>query len=304
MLDALDVLGLGVVSVDDLIYVEQYPEPDAKMRVLDNCRQFGGLVGTALAAIAALGGKCGYAGELGSDELSLLTEQAMGRAGIRLERVIKKPGAGPVHSRIIIDQQHHTRNIFFDLSKMRGLEPVAIDEALIRRAKVLLIDQLGIEGKFKAVRIARTLGIPVVADFEWVESNDEQLSEFVDHLIVSADFAKNVTGQNDPKDIVFDLHANSHRMCTAVTYGSQGCYFCSQNSSSPVFLPALEVTSVDTNGCGDVFHGAYAFSIALGQGVPESLSFASAAAAVFASKPNGWKYLPTKPEVDSLLEQV
>ena len=41
-----DILAFGVVAVDDLVYVDQYPLPDSKMPVLKMIRQGGGLAGT------------------------------------------------------------------------------------------------------------------------------------------------------------------------------------------------------------------------------------------------------------------
>ena len=41
---------------------------------------------------------------------------------------------------------------------------------------------------------------------------------------------------------------------------------------------------VDTTGCGDVFHGAYAWALARGIDIPERIRLASAAAAVKATR--------------------
>ena len=49
-----DILGLGCVAVDDLIYVEAFPSADAKTPVLRTDRQCGGLTATALVAGARL----------------------------------------------------------------------------------------------------------------------------------------------------------------------------------------------------------------------------------------------------------
>ena len=45
-----DILGLGVVAVDDLLYVEHYPRPDSKLPILAKRREGGGLTATALVA--------------------------------------------------------------------------------------------------------------------------------------------------------------------------------------------------------------------------------------------------------------
>lgn len=52
---AWDVLGLGAITVDDLLYVEHYPQPDTKTPVRAMRREGGGLAGTAPAAAVARG---------------------------------------------------------------------------------------------------------------------------------------------------------------------------------------------------------------------------------------------------------
>src|SRR5437867_1599520 len=115
MSTAFDILGLGAVSVDELIYVDAYPPPDQKAHVLHTERQCGGLTATALVAAARFGAKCAYAGVLGSDELSLFARDAMTKESIGLDHLLLKPDARPVHSYIVVGQSGGgTRNIFAD----------------------------------------------------------------------------------------------------------------------------------------------------------------------------------------------
>jgi len=73
----IDILGLGAVTIDDLIYVDHYPAADAKIPVLRSERHCGGLTGTALVAASRLGLKTVYAGALGTDDLSNYLVQSM-----------------------------------------------------------------------------------------------------------------------------------------------------------------------------------------------------------------------------------
>jgi sulfofructose kinase len=67
-------------------------------------------------------------------------------------------------------------------------------------------------------------------------------------------------------------------------------------------IPAQRVETMETTGCGDVFHGAYAASLARGADVESALRFASTSAAVYASRPTGWEYLPSAAEVEQLIK--
>ena len=56
-----DVLGFGGVAVDDLLYLDHFPHPDEKMRILGRARDGGGLAGTALVAATRLGATAAWA---------------------------------------------------------------------------------------------------------------------------------------------------------------------------------------------------------------------------------------------------
>src|SRR5436309_894891 len=93
-----DVLGLGCVTIDDLLYVAAYPAPDTKTPVLRRERQCGGLIGTALVAAARLGSKCAYAGLLGDDEFSAFVMERFRQEGIDVTHRVYRPEAKPIHS--------------------------------------------------------------------------------------------------------------------------------------------------------------------------------------------------------------
>src|SRR5205807_295501 len=110
-----------------------------------------------------------------------------------------------------------------------------------------------------------------------------ELLDLVDHLIVSRAFACKLTGKQDAADAVERLWS-PQRQVAIVTCGEQGCWF--RAAGGPVrHQPAFAVAAVDTTGCGDVFHGAYAALLAQGVALPERIRFATAAAALKAMRP-------------------
>src|SRR6516165_9872135 len=106
---ALDILGLGCVAVDDLLYVASYPPADAKVPVRHRERQCGGLTATALVAAARLGARCAFAGVLGDDDDSRFVTAALERNGIDTTHVIRRSEARPIRSTIIVDEERQTR---------------------------------------------------------------------------------------------------------------------------------------------------------------------------------------------------
>ncbi len=67
--------------------------------------------------------------------------------------------------------------------------------------------------------------------------------------------------------------------------------------------PAFRVTVADTNGCGDVFHGAYAAALSEGMGMADRVRMAAAVAALKATRPGGQQGIPTRTAADRFLSE-
>jgi sugar/nucleoside kinase (ribokinase family) len=300
-----DLLALGAVAVDDLFYIGSYPRPDEKTPVLRRERRCGGM--SAIAAITAcrLGGKGAYAGVLGRDELSDFAAAQMRREGVDLRHLARRAGVRAIYSVIMIDSRTGTRNIFFDIRGAMGAARDWPPAPVIRSARVLFVDVFSVPGMIRAARIARAAGIPVVADFEKDgQPGFSTLLSLTDHLILSQSFAAKLAGLSDPRRAVVKLWA-AGRQLAAVTCGARGCYYVTaENPAQPRHQPAFKVKAVDTTGCGDVFHGAYAAALARGLGLSECIRFAAAVAALKASQAGGGQRgIPTLARTLRLLRQ-
>jgi sugar/nucleoside kinase (ribokinase family) len=296
-----DVLGFGAVTVDDLIYVERYPMPDTKVAVLDKQRQGGGLVGTALVAAARLGAHTAFAGMLGDDELSAYTLAEFQREGVDCAPVLRRPDARPIHSMIIVDRTNGQRSIMASFVGVQWRAPEDISDELICACRVLFVDHHAIAGHLRAAELAHKYDIPVVADIEREsEPRAEELLPLVDHLIVGIQFARRKTGQSDPAAAAQALADG--RACCVVTAGEQGCWYV-ERGTAVQHVPAYHVQVIDTTGCGDVFHGAYAAMIARGESISRAVHVASAAAAIKATQPGGRAGIPNLAVIEQFMGQ-
>ena len=298
----IDVLGLGAVAVDDFLYVASYPPPDSKARVIRRERQCGGLTATALVTAARLGARCAYAGVLGHDELSNFAFERLEKEGIDTSWAQRNRSARPIHSTIVVDRHRGTRNIFFNVEQVVGASPRTPAE-LVSRCRVLFVDNIGVSGMIRAARLGRRAGIPVVADFE--SDNDPRFRELLalaDHLILSLDFASKITGASSPQKVLAKLTHPEYQVLV-VTDGDKGCWFLERGWPAPIHQRAFKVKAVDTTGCGDVFHGAYAFALAHGLPLQERIRLASATAALKATRRGGQAGIPSLSAVQKLLKQ-
>jgi sugar/nucleoside kinase (ribokinase family) len=304
-LQTIDVLGLGYAAVDELIYVDAYPIADTKSPVRRRERQCGGLTATALATAARLGCRCAYAGTLGEDDDSRFVIEQFCKHDIDLSLLRRRADAHPVRSSIIVDSLRHTRTILYDLNGVVGPDKDWPPEATILAARVLLVDDCGIPGMIRAAQIARNAGIPVVADFE--NANHALFPELLalaDHLILSWKFASDKTGIHEPAAVVEALWT-SERQAVVVTCGQKGCWYIADGEPGiPKHQLALTVNAVDTTGCGDVFHGAYAAAIIQGRDIPDAVRFATITAGLKALSHGGQAGIPTRNEVDARMAEA
>lgn len=297
-----DVLGFGAVAVDDLLYVDRYPAPDSKVPVRAFKREGGGLAGTALIAAARLGARAAFCGVLGDDELSRFTLQELEREGVDCTPVLNHPEAQPVHSIVIVDQTTGERRILYSLLGVTEIAADAVTPELIAGCRVLFVDSTVITSGLRAIELAHHHHIPVVGDVEI--GDDARLRTFadqIDHLIIGAAMAQYLTGEGDPVAAVHTL-SRRDRACCVVTAGGDGCWY-SEYGGQAQHVPALKVDVVDTTGCGDVFHGAYAACLAQGEPISQAVRVATIAAGIKATRPGGRAGIPDRATVNRYLGQ-
>lgn len=297
MRDSFDVLGIGCATVDDLIVADSYPPADVKLQVKRMERHFGGLTATALVAAAKLGGRCAFAGMLGTDELSRAIEANFAGYGVDVSHVVRRADSKPIHAVIVVAEADQTRTIFYEYDAPTGADPDAPSAEIITSASVLFLDHLSPAGGLRAARMAHDAGVPIVADLEEIHGPEfDDLLDLVDHVVVSDDFARELTGAADPATALFGLWSPC-RQAVVVTCGRDGAWYASAENRSPQFHAAFQVEVVDTTGCGDVFHGAYALALAHGKPAADRVRFASAAAALKATAIGGQVGAPTAEQV-------
>jgi ribokinase len=299
-----DILGFGAVAVDDLLLVDSYPPPDSKMPVREVQREGGGLAGTALVAAARLGARAAYAGVLGDDELSRFTIDGLQREGVDCSQVRRRPDTRPYHSTIIVDLTGGHRTILFTAAGVTSLTPAEVTEELVATCRLLFVDSTVATLGLHVLRLARARGIPVVADLERFSGPEvPELTRQVDHLIVSTGFASQTTGETDPAAMVRALRSSAQTACV-VTAGERGCWYMSRETGDAVrHQPACRVQVVDTTGCGDVFHGAYAAAIVRSESVPRAITVATAAAGLKATQPGGRRGIPDWETVARVIQE-
>jgi sugar/nucleoside kinase (ribokinase family) len=166
--------------------------------------------------------------------------------------------------------------------------------------RVLLFD--GHEPEASLEALTRFPGALSILDAGSWRDGTALLAGRVQYLVASERFAAQATGRNPGheerahRECVRDLRARFPSATVAVTLGERGVAALSETGFEHVAaFPATEV--VDTTGAGDIFHGAFAYALAVGMDFSRALRFSSAAAALSVCRLGGRGSIPALKEV-------
>lgn len=297
MADDLLILGFGASAIDDIVYVDSVLEA-GKGKVVRRVRDFGGNVATALVAAARLGRRAGFIGWLSEQPASLASAAELEREGVDTTFAPRRPDSSPIRSTIIVGRDGD-RFIAYDDDVPHGTSDALADDVLAR-AHVLLIDGYAVNA-IAVVARARARGLAVVADVEWsVGAATERLIGLSDHLVLPLGFTRVFTGNDDVAAILSGLWSDG-RSAVVLTDGDRGAYVRQRDDPVLWHVPAHAVTSVDTTGAGDCFHGAYAAALAEGKRPLDCVLLATAAAALSTTGHGGRGALPDREQCLALM---
>lgn len=293
------VVGIGTICLDELLLWRDAKAPVAGNRIVARDVQGGGMIATALVAVARLGGAAECWGAVGTDWMADMIVEGLERERVDTSQIRRIDGAvGPL-AVVCIDGPTGERDFPYWTGMPEPGGPVgALDR--LSDAGCLLVDGKLIETALPAAKEARRLGVPVVGDIEAMNDNTRALMEHIDYAIASEDCARGLGAGDDLRSACGMIRAMGPR-CVVITLGARGLACLDADDFRE--MPAFEVDVVDTTGAGDVFHGAFCYGLVAGLELNDNLRLASAAAAMKCRRLGGRAGIPTREEVDRFLEE-
>jgi len=290
------IFGLGQCSLDYLGRIAGYPTPDVKCEFSGLVIQGGGPVATALVALSRWGLRCTFAGMIGDDAFGRTIETSLREEGIDTANLVVRRNSTSQFAFIAVEPDAGRRTIFWQRPTGSPLQPEEIPLHQSREAAVLHPDVLFINAAHQACHIARQAGIPVVVDAGTLRDGMLELARLSDYFIASETFAQQLTGNRDPLDacdLLLELGCN----LAAVTLGAAG--YVARYGRTTIRKPAYSVATVDTTGCGDVFHAGFIFGLVHRWDYDLCLDFAAWSAAQVSLQMGGRKGIPPLSEIKS-----
>jgi len=303
---AFDVVGVGCATVDMLAIYDGPIKEDDKVLVRQTTRQGGGLVGTGLVAVARLGGTARFIGRLGNDDHGRFIVDDFKREGVDTSCIQIVPGASAIRTMGLINPAKGHRTLFVCLDDAPEVKPSDLKRDDVLAGKVVFVDGFLVKAAIQAAEWGREAGRHVLMDAEMTEPENDRLADLSTHVVSSLHFAQDRVGDHDAKDcarLLFDrLSKNDPDKVVGVTSGAQGSYFVSREGAfhQPAFKPPV---MVDTTGCGDVFHGAFALGLAREMPLRTIAEFAAAVASLKCRMLGGRAGIPSFAEAQALIQR-
>ncbi len=291
-----DVLGVGCNSVDYVYRVPASPvadSPTAKLRISSHDVMYGGQTATAVAACARLGLRAAYLGCVGNDTNGRLLAGELQRRGVDVSPMMTRDCANRF-AVITVDEVTGERIVLWDRNDLRNLAASEIDPAVIRAARVVHVDDEDQDAGIAAARTARAAGIQVTSDIDRVTERTRELIAAVTIPIFAQHVLPAITGESDPERGLRAVRG-WHDGMLCVTLGPRGAMVLAGDEVS--YVPALQVTTVDSTAAGDMFRAGFIFGLLEGRTAQQILEFANAAAALSCTKAGAMASVPELSDV-------
>lgn len=272
------IVGIGACVFDTLYNIPSYPKEDTKLRATASKTAGGGPVATGLVAAQKLGVDTAYIGILSDDNGGKYLLEDFQKYGVKTDLVVIKSGHRSFASVLWLCTDTATRTCVFDKGNLPSLMLNDVQRQAIRDAELLMVDGNEMDAAIEAAKIARENGTKVLYDCGGLYEGVEKLLSLTDIMIPSEEFALCHTGCTTAEKAAKKLYEDYGPQVVVITQGKRGgIMYDGENTVSYPIYPAVVV---DSNGSGDVFHGAFAAAVVKGFDNIKCCHFSSAVSGI------------------------
>lgn len=272
------IVGIGACVMDTLLTVPNYPDEDTKMQAVSSKTAGGGPCATGLVAASKLGVSSGFIGNLSDDNSGKFLLEDFQKYNVDTKNITVKNGYRSFASVIWLGKNKATRTCVYDRGNLPELDIDEEKAEAIKNADILMVDGNELKGAIKGAKIAKESNTKVLYDCGGLYEGVEELLKLTDIMIPSEEFALKHTRSEDVSVAAKKLMEKYNPQVVVITCGKEGGLYYDGNKM--FFYPAFKVQAVDTNGSGDVFHGAFAAGVVHGYDYKQCCYFASATSAI------------------------
>ncbi len=290
----MKILNFGSLNIDYVYQVEHLVRPGETLSSVDRKVFAGGKGLNQSIAMARAGAKVYHAGVVGEEGV-FLTE-ILRRNDVVTEYIEKEIGQSTGHAVILVDQQGQNSIILYGGTNQR--QNRAHIEKILNEFNngdyVVLQNEIN-ELSFIMDK-AYEKGMKVILNPSPMNEKIHELDlNKVSMLILNEVEGRDLSGKEDPQEILKVLSETHPYMTVVLTVGVNGAYYKSGEES--VFQSAYKVQAVDTTGAGDTFTGYLIAALSRGETVENSMNLAAKASAISVTRNGAEASIPIIAEV-------
>ena len=247
----MQALFIGQAYIDITFVVESLPSGDDKTVARDYAVSFGGNAVTAAFCCAKLGLKPDLLASVADDWLGRMFIDMAAKYGISVHH---RKVAGSSLSFVMPRGNQRAIVRCRDDDYKHPYPPLHLTGC-----RALHVDGHQADAAIDYAKTCRNSGILTSLDGGGLRSNTHELLEFIDVAVVAERLCEQM--RLTPGEMLQYLRSRGCRI-GGVTMGANGMLYY-QVGSADRLMPALDVPDeqiIDTNGAGDIFHGAYMYA--------------------------------------------
>lgn len=295
------IVGIGANVFDELYTIDTFPQEDTKFKAESVTEAGGGPCATGLVTAAKLGASCAFLGNYTDDTAGKFLQDDFERYGVSTQYMEVKPGYHSFRSVIWLAKDTASRTCVFH----RGDVPPTVlntgQKQAIADAEILMVDGNDMLAAIEGAKLAKASGTKVLYDAGGLYEGVENLLPYSDILIPSEEFALGHTKAETPEEAARSLYETYRPEIVVITQGKKGGLLYDGVSCRSYY--AFAVDAVDSNGAGDVFHGAFAYAMVMGQTYDQACRFSGAVSAIKCTKVGARYGVPNLEEVNHFLKE-
>ena len=291
------IICVGSVVADHISSIDFFPKKPIKVLANNIYKRLGGAATVAALAVKKFDGEVEFVGRIGDDDASAFIKKELNSNKLKFAKSLILKNTSSSQSYIFEDKKGERLLAAYSSKKL--LLAKKIPHFVLSSNHTYLFDIRWIEAALYLSRQSAIGKIKCVGDIDNFKMN-KNIKEIVlntTYSIFSENGLYDFCKIKSPLKALKNLFKRKNKFY-AVTLGENGVMWIDNHQ---VYLcKPLKIIAVETNGAGDVFHGAFAYSVDQNNNISYAMKFATAAATLKCTKKGGIRSLPSLNSVNKL----
>jgi len=299
----MKIICIGNAAYDVTLPINHFPIENKKVRLDDAHVECGGGSASNCAYLLAKWGLDVYFGGIvGDDYYGKKVKEEFESNGVNIKYMEINPKYRTTSSFIVANTSNGSRTILTDKDPKIKMSKTTVEE---NEFDMILLD--GYESDFAKEVIHKNPKAIKIIDAGSLRESTVELAKLADYIVCSKDFAEEYTKKKvDYSDIktliaIYDELKKDFPQTIVITLEEKGSFTYDQGYK---IVPSIKVTSVDSTGAGDIYHGAFVYSLAKGYDLLKAMQLSNIAGALSVTKVGGrYSIFPLK-EVEKKYDEL